>query len=209
LIAKNLLFCMRLIEHIRIKNVLVQEMTTSKEKSDKHFPVWAHKFSTLSSNPKKYCSYLKNGQVVADLGCGPGFYTLALADCVGNEGKVYAADSDEKVIQTLDKKVKKGNYQNIETHVTSASDLSFIEDGSVDFVLANGLLCSVAPQQLKSSVTEMKRILKPKGKAYLSAAKGWGSYMTEEKWNKILEGFIVEQSGDPMIGDRWALVSKK
>jgi ubiquinone/menaquinone biosynthesis C-methylase UbiE len=200
---------MRLIEHIRIKKVLVQEMTTSKEKSDKHFPVWAHKFSTLSSNPKKYCSYVKNGQVVADLGCGPGFYTLALADCVGNEGKVYAADSDEKVIQTLDKKVKKGSYQNIETHVTSASDLSFIEDGSVDFVLANGLLCSVAPQQLKSSVTEMKRILKPKGKAYLSAAKGWGSYMTEEKWNKILEGFRVEQSGDPMIGDRWALVSKK
>jgi ubiquinone/menaquinone biosynthesis C-methylase UbiE len=200
---------MSLLEHTRISKVLVQEMTTSKEKSDKHFPVWAHKFSTLSSNPKKYCSYVKNGQVVADLGCGPGFYTLALADCVGNEGKVYAADSDEKVIQALDNKVKKGSYHNIETHVTSASDLSFIKDGSVDFVLANGLLCSVAPQQLESSVTEMKRILKPKGQAFLSAAKGWGSYMTEEKWNKILEGLRVEQSGDPMIGDRWALVSKK
>ena len=189
--------------------MLVQEMKKSKEKSDKHFPVWGHKFSTLFSNPKKYCSYVKNGQVVADLGCGPGFYTLALADCVGNEGKVYAADSDEKVIQTLDKKLEKGGYCNIETYVASASDLSFIKDGSVDFVLANGLLCSVAPQQLESSVTEMKRILKPKGQAYLSAAKGWGSYMTEEKWKKILEGFRVEQRGDPMIGDRWALVSKK
>ena len=93
--------------------------------------------------------------------------------------------------------------------MASASDLSFIKDGSVDFVLANGLLCSVAPQQLESSVTEMKRILKPKGQAYLSAAKGWGSYMTEEKWNKILEGFSIDRSGDPMIGDRWALVSKK
>jgi ubiquinone/menaquinone biosynthesis C-methylase UbiE len=200
---------MCLIEHLRITKMLVQEMTTSKKKSDKHFPVWGHKFSTLFSNPKKYCSYVKNGQVVADLGCGPGFYTLALADCVGNEGKVYAVDSDEKVIQTLDKKVKKGSYHNVEKHVASASDLSFIKDGSVDFVLANGLLCSVAPQQLESSVTEMKRILKPKGQAYLSAAKGWGSYMTEEKWNRILEGFRVEQSGDPMIGDRWALVSKK
>ena len=184
-------------------------MTSNKEKRDKHFPVWAHKFSNLSSNPKKYCSYVKNGQVVADLGCGPGFYTLALADCVGNEGKVYAVDSDEKVIQTLDKKVKKGSYHNIEMHVTSASDLSFIKDGSVDFVLANGLLCSVAPQQLESSVAEMKRILKPKGQAYLSAAKGWGSYMSGERWNKILEGFRVEKSGDPLIGDRWALVYKK
>jgi ubiquinone/menaquinone biosynthesis C-methylase UbiE len=200
---------MHLIEHINIRKMLVQEMTTRKEKNDKHFPVWGHKFSTLFSNPKKYCSYVKSGQVVADLGCGPGFYTLALADCVGDEGKVYAVDSDKKVIQALDKKLEKCGYRNIETHEASTSDLSFIKDGSVDFILANGLLCSVAPQQLESSVTEMNRILKPEGQAYLSAAKGWGSYMTEEKWTKILEGFRVELSGDPMIGDRWALVSKK
>ncbi|TRO53090.1 class I SAM-dependent methyltransferase [Candidatus Bathyarchaeota archaeon] len=200
---------MRLIKHIRISKMLVKEMATSNEKSDKHFPVWGHKFSTLFSNPKKYCSYVKNGQVVADLGCGPGFYTLALANCVGNEGKVYAVDSDEKVIQSLEKKVDKVGYHNIEIHASSASDLSFIEDGSVDFILANGLLCSVAPQQLELVVVEMKRILKPKGQAYLSAAKGWGSYMSEEKWNEILEGFRVERSGDPLIGDRWALVFKK
>ena len=200
---------MRLIDHIRIRKTLAQEMATCKEKGDKHFPVWGHKFSTLFSNPKKYCSYVKNGQVVADLGCGPGFYALALADCIGDEGKVYAVDSDEKVIKALDRKLEKDSHNIIETHASSASDLNFIKDGSVDFVLANGLLCSIAPQQLESAVREMKRILKLEGKAYLSAAKGWGSYMNEEKWNKILEGFRVELSGDPMIGDRWALVSKK
>ena len=142
-------------------------MATSKEKSDKHFPVWAHKFSTLSINPRKYCSYVKNGQVVADLGCGPGFYTLALADCVGDEGKVYAVDSDEKVIQALEKKMEKGGYHNIETQASSASNLGFIGDGSVDFILANGLLCSIAPQQLESAVREMKRILKPEGRRTL------------------------------------------
>ena len=126
-------------------------MATSKEKSDKHFPVWGHKFSTLFSNPKKYCSYVKNGQVVADLGCGPGFYTMELADSVGNEGKIYTVDSDEKAIQALEKKLEKGSYHNIETHASSASDLKFIKDGSVDFVLANGLLCSIAPQQLESA----------------------------------------------------------
>jgi len=189
--------------------MLVQEMETSKENSDKHFPVWGHKFSTLFSNPKKFCSYVKNGQIVADIGCGPGFYTLALAECIGNEGKVYAIDSDEKVIKALEKKLDKDSYSNIETHASSASDLNFIKDGSVDFILANGLLCSIAPQQLESAVEEMKRILKPEGQAYLSAAKGWGSYMNEETWNKILEGFRVELSGDPLVGDRWALVSKK
>jgi trans-aconitate methyltransferase len=39
-------------------------------------------------------SYVKNG----DLGCGPGFlHTEALADSVGDEGKVYAFDSEQSL----------------------------------------------------------------------------------------------------------------
>jgi hypothetical protein len=53
---------------------------------------------------------------------------------------VYVVDLDEKQILALKKKVDRGGYRTIEAHATSAADLSFIEDGSVDFVLANGLL---------------------------------------------------------------------
>jgi 2-polyprenyl-3-methyl-5-hydroxy-6-metoxy-1,4-benzoquinol methylase len=84
--------------------------------------------------------YVKNGQVVADLGCGRGYYTLALAEGVGSEGKVYAIDLDKKCIRALEKKAEKAGYHNIETHASTAADLSFIKDRSVDFVLANGLL---------------------------------------------------------------------
>ena len=84
--------------------------------------------------------YIKNGQVVADLGCATGYYTLALADSVGPEGKVYAVDLGKKSIRALEKKVEKGGYHNIESHASSAADLSFIKDRSVDFVFANGLL---------------------------------------------------------------------
>jgi ubiquinone/menaquinone biosynthesis C-methylase UbiE len=45
--------------------------------------------------------------VIADIECGLGFYTVALTDCIGNEGKVYAVDSDEKVIKALEKKLEK------------------------------------------------------------------------------------------------------
>jgi ubiquinone/menaquinone biosynthesis C-methylase UbiE len=85
-------------------------------------------------------SYVKKGQVAADLGCGAGYYTLPLAECVGPEGKVYAVDLDEKCIRSLEKKAAKSGYSNIEARASSASDLSFIKDSSVDFVLANGLL---------------------------------------------------------------------
>jgi len=188
-------------------------MAVRKEKRDKHFPLFAHDnlFRRLFENPREYCQYVTNGQVVADLGCGPGYFTLAFAECVGPEGRVYAVDSDEKGIRALEKKANKSGHHNIETHTSSASNLSFIKDRSIDFVLAHGLLCSMAPQQHESAVNEIRRILKPKGLAYLSVAKGFYSYVDQTEWEKILEGFKVERRGGDgslAISDRWALVSK-
>jgi ubiquinone/menaquinone biosynthesis C-methylase UbiE len=67
--------------------------------------------------------YVTNGQVVTDLGCGTGYYTLALAQCVRSEGKVYVVDLDEKCIRAIEKKMEKEGYHNIEAHASSASDL--------------------------------------------------------------------------------------
>ena len=192
---------------------MVHEVVTSEEKRDKHFPLFVHDnvFRRLFDNPHSFCSYVAEGQTVADLGCGPGFYSLGLAECVGPEGKVYAVDSDEKAVRALEKKADKRGYHNIEARVSSASDLSFIKDGSVDFVLANGLLCSMAPKYHEPTVNEIKRILKPKGRAYLSAARGFYSYMNKAEWERILEGFKVERRGDGFswIAERWATVSTK
>ncbi len=189
-------------------------MATNEEKRDKHFPLWSHDWwgiRRLYDNPNEYCPCVTNGQMVADLGCGSGYYTLALAECVGPEGRVYAVDSDGKAIRALERKAEERGYHNIGAHASSASDLSFIKDGSIDFILANGLLCSMAPQHHESAVNEMKRVLKPRGLAYLSAARGFYSYIGEAEWEKILEGFRVERRGDGFlrIGNRWATVSPK
>jgi ubiquinone/menaquinone biosynthesis C-methylase UbiE len=191
----------------------VKTVVANEEKRDKHFPLFVHDnvFRRLFDNPHSFCSYVAEGQTAADLGCGPGFYSLGLAECVGPEGKVYAVDSDEKAIKALEKKADKRGYHNIETHVSSASDLSFMKDGSVNFVLANGLLCSMAPQYHEPTINEIRRILKPKGLAYLSAARGFYSYMNKAEWERILEEFKVERRGDGFswIAERWAIVSTK
>jgi ubiquinone/menaquinone biosynthesis C-methylase UbiE len=153
-------------------------------------------------HPNEYCAYVTNGQLVADLGCGPGYYTLALAECVGPEGRVYAVDSDEKAIRALEEKADRRGYHNIEAHASSASDVSFIKDGSVDFILADGLLCSMAPRYRESAVNEMKRILKPTGRAYLSTSLGLWTNIGRADWEKILEGFRIERRGKG-----WAVVS--
>jgi ubiquinone/menaquinone biosynthesis C-methylase UbiE len=122
-------------------------MSPQNSKKDKHFPVFAldNSLRKLFDNPKKHCCNVKPDQVVADLGCGPGFYTIDLAGSVGPSGRVYAVDSDEKAIRSVERKAVRRKYNNIETHITSAGNLSFIEKGLVDFVLAEGLLCSMAP----------------------------------------------------------------
>ena len=84
--------------------------------------------------------FVKKGQVVADLGCATGYHAFALADSVCPQGKVYAVDKNKKSIRVLEKQVEKGGYRNIEAHASSAADLSFIKDSSVDFVFANTLL---------------------------------------------------------------------
>ena len=186
-------------------------MARSVEKRDRHFPLFANDnlIRRLFSSPSKFCHYVSKGQVVADLGCGPGYYTLALAECVGPEGRVYAVDSDEKAIRAVEKKAAKRGLHNVEARASSASELGFIKDGSVDFVLANGLLCSMAPQYHESAVNEIRRVLKPDGRAYLSVASGRWSYVDRAEWGKILEAFKVEHRGDPVTSDRWAVVSTK
>ena len=68
-----------------------------------------------------------------------------MAESVGPGSRVFAMDSDEKVIRSLEKKAAGHGCQNIETHTSSAADPSFIKDRSVDFVLADGLFCTMAP----------------------------------------------------------------
>jgi len=171
-------------------------------------PAFLDPIRRLFESPKKLVEpYVKDGQVVADLGCGSGYYTLALAELVGPKGKVYAVDLGKSCIRALEKKARKGGYRNIEARASSASDVSFIKDRSVDFVLANGLLCSMAEHR-KEAVNEIKRILKGKGQAFISLGAGppFG-YVDQAEWDNILEGFKIEQGGN--YKEKWALVSPK
>ena len=62
----------------------------------------------LIHNPNQILGgYIKKGMLVADIGCGMGYFSLAMAKLVGNKVKVYAIDLQQKMLDTLKKRSKK------------------------------------------------------------------------------------------------------
>ncbi|MCL4559316.1 MAG: class I SAM-dependent methyltransferase [Chloroflexi bacterium] len=148
--------------------------------------------------------YIKKGQVVVDLGCGWGYDAFELSDLVGPEGKVYAVDLGKNAIQSIQKKIDRSGRRNIEACASSASELGFIKDRSIDFVFANGLLCAMKYYR-PLAVDEIKRILKLSGKAYLTGGGPPFGYLDQAEWENIMQGFNVERGGS--YKENWAVVS--
>jgi ubiquinone/menaquinone biosynthesis C-methylase UbiE len=183
-----------------------------REQKDRHLPtVMMDNFirRLLAPPKKKISGFIRTGSVVADLGCGPGYFTIPMAELVGDGGKVYAVDSDLKLINALQAKSAARGLQNvIEAHTASAADMEFTPDGAVDFVFANGLLCCMADHM--GAVEEIKRVLKPCGRAYISVTKvlrkSDSKSVRREEWDQILEGFSVEEKHEGLT-NRWAIIA--
>jgi len=182
------------------------------ETRDRHLPtvVMDNFVRRLISPPtKKISRFIHPGSTVADVGCGPGYFTISMADLVGTNGRVYAVDSDPKAIHVLQSKAEASGFQRvIDARVTSAAEMKQIPDASVDFVFANGVLCCMVDH--KGALAEIKRILKGTGVAYVSVAKGLRRNdvraVRKEEWEQILDGFSVNEGHDGVL-HRWALVS--
>jgi SAM-dependent methyltransferase len=56
---------------------------------------------------------LKTGMNVVDIGAGTGLFTFPLADALKGTGKVFATETDPKMIEELTKKASAGEYKNV------------------------------------------------------------------------------------------------
>jgi 2-polyprenyl-3-methyl-5-hydroxy-6-metoxy-1,4-benzoquinol methylase len=100
----------------------------------------------LKQNPEKICKpYIKENMNVVDVGCGMGFFSLPLAELVGEKGRVICIDLQERMIQGLtDRAAKTGLLARIETRVCGANSLEISDlTGKIDFFLAFGVVHEV------------------------------------------------------------------
>ena len=116
----------------------------------------------LIHKPEKILSpYVKEGMTVLDMGCGPGYFTVALAMLTGESGKVIAADLQQEMLDKMLLKVKSfGLEKRVEPHKCE-SERTGIKH-KVDFILTFWMVHEVPDQH--SFFEEMKSLLNPGGK---------------------------------------------
>jgi ubiquinone/menaquinone biosynthesis C-methylase UbiE len=90
----------------------------------------------LIQNPEKILDGLvEPGQTVADIGCGPGFFTLPLAKMVGEKGAVIAADLQVEMLDRLRARATRQNIANtIKYQICESQRIGITE--KLDFILA-------------------------------------------------------------------------
>jgi ubiquinone/menaquinone biosynthesis C-methylase UbiE len=109
--------------------------------------------------------HLKPGEVVLDLGCGQGRYTLPLASLVGPQGMVYGADLWEEGLSMLTQKAQEQGLTNIHTLLADASQPLPLPDGRVDLLFLATVLHDLAEAgQAQAALAEMARLVKPGGR---------------------------------------------
>jgi SAM-dependent methyltransferase len=103
------------------------------------------------------------GATLVDLGCGPGYTTLDLAQIVGSGGKVIAIDRDgERSLPLLRAQAEAVGLFNIETRAASLETFD-LQEGSVDGVYGRWVLMYLPEVTVKSLIGRMAKWLRPGG----------------------------------------------
>ncbi len=81
---------------------------------------------------------LKPGDSVADIGCGPGFFTFRFSEAVGREGKVHAIDTVQAHVDYVTELAAEMGRENIQA-IKTEGDTTGVGPGEVDLAF----LCSL------------------------------------------------------------------
>lgn len=97
---------------------------------------------------------LQAAQSALDLGCGPGFWTLPMAEIVGKNGQVIALDASPEMLQSLAAQSPPAHVRLMQGELPAIS----LPDDSMDFIWAALVFHEVTPPVLLAK--EARRVLR-------------------------------------------------
>lgn len=104
---------------------------------------------------------IKSGMTVADVGAGIGYFTLKIAQRLGETGKIFASDIDSEALSFLDERRKEAGLNNI-TIIQGREDNPLIPEASVDLILIVNTINYV--KEKKTFLDNLRSSLKKDGK---------------------------------------------
>ena len=122
--------------------------------------------------PQKVLEELTLGPMlkVVDLGSGPGYFALPIAERVGASGSVFALDVEPAMLDTLTQRATAAGLSNILAILTGARNIP-IKDEVIDRVLISLVLHEV-PEKSRL-LSEIGRILKAQGQVVIVEWQPW------------------------------------
>jgi len=159
---------------------------------------------------------LRQGQNVADIGAGGGYFSLRFADVVGEKGKVYAVDTNPGFLKFIKNSAEEQRLNNVETILVAGEDLA-LPERSLDLVFMRNV-CHHLTNRVEY-FKKLKRFLKPKGRVAILEYKRakpftsrgmFGHYVPRETIIEEMKeaGYRVKQEFDFLPEQSFTIFSK-
>ena len=104
---------------------------------------------------------LQQGQMVADIGAGGGYFSLRFAEAVGKNGRVFAVDTNPNFLEFIKNSAKEKGLNNIEV-ILAMEDNPTLPEQSMDLIFMRNV-----SHHLSNRVEYFKKLkdaLKPEGR---------------------------------------------
>ena len=133
---------------------------------------------------------IKPGCHVLDYGCGPGTFTLKIAERVGPEGFVHALDIHPSAKRSVEKKIKRKGLSNVNMILSDCT--TGLPAGTMDYAILFDVYHEL--ENPEAVLVEIHRVLKPNAILAFS-----DHHMDEEKIAEKMTKkglFILEKQGE-------------
>ncbi len=141
--------------------------------------------------------YVTEGMTVADIGCGMGYFTVAMAKMTGASGNVLAVDIQQMMLDLCRKRAFRAGVGDRVQTLLAASDDVKLED-AIDFALAFWMVHEV--QDIPRFFRQVAAVLKPGGRMLYAEPR---MHVMQKRFEEILgharsAGFTVTEG--PKVG---------